>query len=66
MEFHMRCSLSKTWSSADVEQEIFKRLNKAKFDIKPSEDWGFLDRRLHAKFDDDVCVLIYLLEGKHY
>jgi hypothetical protein len=44
VHFVMYCPLSKTWSSAEVEQEIFERLNRAKFDIEPSENWGFLDR----------------------
>lgn len=61
----MHCATSKKWSSVDVEQEIFQRLNKAKFDIQPSEDWGFLDRRLCATVND-VCVLVHLLECKHY
>lgn len=64
MEFHMRCATSKKWSSVDVEQEIFQRLNKAKFDIQPSEDWGFLDRRFY-EIVNDVCVLVHLLECKH-
>ncbi|KAG6368284.1 hypothetical protein INS49_002489 [Diaporthe citri] len=48
VEFQMNCALSKQWSSIDVEQEIFDRLIKAKFDIQPSEDWGFLDRKFRG------------------
>ncbi|KAL1873549.1 hypothetical protein Daus18300_003912 [Diaporthe australafricana] len=52
VEFVMHCALSKKWSSMDVEQELFQRLNKAKFDIQPSEDWGFLDRKFFATFKE--------------
>lgn len=47
-----------------MEQEIFERLNKAKFDIQPSEDWGFLDRRLCESLDN-VCTSNQFLERKH-
>lgn len=60
----MHCATPKQWSSIDVEQEIFERLNKANFDIQPSEDWGFLDRRFYASVDD-VCISNQLLERKH-
>lgn len=48
VEFDMTLKLGpgKKWGSVGVEQEIFERLNKAKFDIQPCEDWGFLDRAL--------------------
>lgn len=65
MEFHMHCHTSKNWSSVEVEQEIFQRLNKAKFDIEPSEDWGFLDHRFYTNVDD-VRVLIHLLDCRRY
>ncbi|KAI3395017.1 hypothetical protein diail_1906, partial [Diaporthe ilicicola] len=45
------CAYPKQWVTTDVEQEIFRRLNKAKFDIQPSEDWGFLDRKFFALHD---------------
>lgn len=59
----MHCVPTKQWDSTDVEQEIFKRLNKAKFDIEPSEDWGFLDRNFRRTIDS-VCILIQLSECK--
>lgn len=46
VHFVMNCPITKQWSSVEVEQEIFERLNRAKFDIQPSEHWGFLDRKL--------------------
>lgn len=45
VHFVMHCPLTKQWSSVEVEQEIFERLNRAKFEIQPSESWGFLDRK---------------------
>ncbi|KAK7718609.1 hypothetical protein SLS64_002569 [Diaporthe eres] len=50
VHFTMHCALTKQWSSVQVEQEIFKKLNKAKFDIQPSEGWGFLDCKFFAGF----------------
>ncbi|KAG8163351.1 hypothetical protein KVR01_006648 [Diaporthe batatas] len=46
VEFDVTFRPGKKWCSVEVEQEIFDRLNKAKFDIQPVEDWGFLDRNL--------------------
>lgn len=48
VEFNMKFGPGKKWSSVGVEQEIFERLNKAKFDVQPCEDWGFLDRNFLA------------------
>lgn len=48
VEFSVQCAGPKKWSSAEVEQEIFERLNKAKFEIQPLEHWGFLDRHFPA------------------
>ena len=62
--FDINCHTEKQWSSIDVEQEIFERLNKARFDIQPSEDWGFLDRKFNATVDD-VRILIWLSAHKH-
>lgn len=50
VHFVMNCPITKQWSSVEVEQEIFERLNRAKFEIQPSENWGFLDRKLRADF----------------
>lgn len=64
VEFTVHFSTPKPWSSTEVEQEIFKRLNKAKFKIQPSEDWGFIDRKFGAILDH-VCILIQLSVHRH-
>lgn len=64
MNFIMHCALTKQWSSVQVEQEIFERLHKAKFDIQPSEGWGFLDRKFFADFKE-VRKPVSLLRCKH-
>ncbi|KAK2597232.1 hypothetical protein N8I77_013093 [Diaporthe amygdali] len=51
VDFTIRSAFPKQWPSMDVETEIFERLNRAKFDIQPAEDWGFLDRKVFAHFD---------------
>lgn len=63
VEFHMHCATSKPWHSIDVEQEIFDRLKKAKFDIEPSEERGFLDRRFYSMVED-VCIQFQLPERR--
>lgn len=64
MNFTMHWPLTKQWSSVQIEQEVFERLNKAKFDIQPSEEWGFLDRKFFTDFEG-VCTPIQLSECKH-
>lgn len=51
VDFTIRSAFPKQWPSMDVETEIFERLNKAKFDVQPAEDWGFLDRKVFAHFN---------------
>lgn len=63
VEFQMNCLTSKQWSSIDVEQEIFDRLIKARFEIQPSEDWGFLDRNFRG-YVENVCTLSQSSECK--
>lgn len=64
VEFDMQFAPCKKWSSVGVELEIFERLNRAKFNIQPCEDWGFLDRNLLA--DGDVRELIqFFRENQH-
>ncbi|ROV94298.1 hypothetical protein VMCG_08663 [Cytospora schulzeri] len=36
-----------TWQSEGVEREIIQRLNSAKFEVAPTEDWGFIDRHIY-------------------
>lgn len=63
VEFSMKCPPSKKWSSVEVEQEIFERLNNAKFDIQPLEHWGFLDRQFFVKTNfltSQSCNFIYI------
>lgn len=64
VNFIMHCALTKQWSSVQVEQEIFERLNKAKFDIQPSACWGFLDRKFFADFKE-VGTPAQVLGRKH-
>lgn len=64
VNFVMHCRLTKQWPSVQVEQEIFERLNKAKFDVQPSEGWGFLDRKFRAHFDR-VRKPIWFLECRY-
>lgn len=43
-----------TWESEGVEREIIQRLKKAKFDVVPLEDWGFIDRPISQTFRNGV------------
>ncbi|KAJ0122618.1 hypothetical protein J7T55_003133 [Diaporthe amygdali] len=51
VDFTIRGTYPKQWPSMEVEAEIFERLNKAKFEIQPAENWGFLDRKVFAHLD---------------
>lgn len=43
-----------TWESEGVEREIIQRLNKAKFEVVPVENWGFIDRHISLMFRNGV------------